>query len=287
MLLPWKHALRSCLQQVPDETDLDYAPGVMALEPLQRLFAAVTDEQRVALGWFALADVAVWPQVPSDQRDRFADATMANDELDVKGTAGAGEYAAVGGKSARALLDFAIASEKHAQDPNEPEPQVNVLRDAINDVARLNQDPDRYWTEWLSRVVPAAVRHGAADARRFAAAALRFTLTSVAPKWDFEAGLIEKDTPQGTEYRGSVAVVTPGRGGAELYDVGGISDYEPQGRVIRAKFEPLLPVDPYRMGYWLQTTFLAYFMNDAYSGRYDQVVCTNTRTAEVWVYDSP
>src|SRR5688572_25672439 len=104
MLEAWQRALRNCVMQVPDESDLDYEPGQMALKPLEDLFVALTPEQVVALAWFALAEVAVWPQVPADQGPKIADALDQHQKVDF-GPAGAPrEQSSVGRKAAEKLL---------------------------------------------------------------------------------------------------------------------------------------------------------------------------------------
>ena len=50
MLKPWELALRNCVQHVPDESDADYQPGVMALKPIEDLTRALTSEQVASLG---------------------------------------------------------------------------------------------------------------------------------------------------------------------------------------------------------------------------------------------
>jgi len=158
---PWERALRNCIQQVPDESDLDYEPGVMGLRPLKERVEVLSAEQAAALGWFALADVAVWPQVDGGRGARIADALEHGQEVDLGAAGGRREHATVGAKAAKALLGFATAGQKRVQKPDEPAPDASTLQQAVNEVARLSQDPDGYWTEWLLRVVPAAARMGA------------------------------------------------------------------------------------------------------------------------------
>lgn len=71
------------MQQVPDESDLDYEPGVMPLQPIQGLLSALTADQLVSLGWLALADVAVWPQVSRAQGTQIADALQQGAPVNV------------------------------------------------------------------------------------------------------------------------------------------------------------------------------------------------------------
>ncbi|HEU5076791.1 MAG TPA: hypothetical protein VFU02_21525 [Polyangiaceae bacterium] len=286
MLEAWQRALRNCVMQVPDESNLDYEPGQMALKPLEDLFVALTPEQVVALAWFALAEVAVWPQVPGDQGPKIADALDQHQKVDF-GPAGAPrEQSSVGRKAAEKLLELVIAAEKHLLDPSAPAAPAGTLQQVFNEIAKLSDDPDRYWREWFLRVVPAAAFIAPLDARKLAVAAFRCTLKSVAPRWDYEAGLKADPAADGV-HPGVIAVVTPTRGGTELYDVGLISNYEPQGRKIDAVLDPLTPIDSYRMGYLFQTIFMAYFLLDSYSGRYDSVMCTNKKTGERWNYPAP
>lgn len=286
MLEPWQRALRNCVQQVPDDSNLNYEPGVMALKPLEDLLAALTPEQVVALGWFALADVAVWPQVSGGDGPKIAEALEQQQAVDV-GPAGAVRgHATVGRKATEALLAFVASAERHLADPKEPPPTASILQQVFIDVAQLSNDPDVYWREWFLRVVPAAMKVAPLEARKLAIAAFRCTLGSVAPTWDYEAGLKE-DPADDSVFHGVIALVTPTRGGTELYDIGVFSNYAPQGRTIDAVLNPLSPIDPYRMGYLFQTILMTYFLNDQYSGRYDAVVCTNQRTGERWSYSAP
>lgn len=156
----------------------------------------------------------------------------------------------------------------------------------INAVGHLSADPDAHLRECFLGVIPGAAKVPPIDARNLAIAAFRCTLKSVAPRWDYEAGLKEDATDESV-FHGAIALVTPGRGGTELYDVGTFSNYEPQGRTINAELNPLVPIDSYRMGYLFQTTFMAYLLKDSHSGRYDVVVCTNKATGERWSYAAP
>lgn len=284
MLAPWQRALRNCVQQVPDESDLDYEPGVMPLQPIQGLLSALTADQLVSLGWLALADVAVWPQVSSGQGVQIADALQQGARVNVGSANGA--CATVGSESTETLLEFVAAAEVRQQDPKAPLPDANSLLQVLNTVARLSSDPDGHLREWFFRVIPAAAKFPSVDARNLAIAAFRCTLKSVAPRWDYEAGLKE-DAADESVFHGAIALVSPRRGGTELYDVGTFSNYEPQGRTINAELNPLVPIDSYRMGYLFQTTFMAYFLKDSHSGRYDMVVCTNKATGERWSYAAP
>ena len=284
MLEPWQRALRNCVQQVPDESDLDYEPGVMPLQPIQVLLSALTPEQVVSLGWFALADVAVWPQVPSNQGTQIADALQQGAQ--VKLGAAEGACATVGSESTKTLLEFVAAAEARLQDPQAPLPDAGALLQVLNAVAQLSSDPDAHLREWFFRVIPSAAKVVPADARELAIGAFRCTIKSVAPEWDYEAGLKE-DPADNSVFQGIIALVTPGRGGTELYDIGAFSNYAPQGRTINAELNPLTPIDAYRMGYLFQTTFMAYFLKDPYSGRFDTAVCTNKATGERWRYAAP
>ncbi|HEY6726503.1 MAG TPA: hypothetical protein VI197_20855 [Polyangiaceae bacterium] len=286
MLEPWERALRNCVQQVPDESSLDYEPGSMALKPLEELLVALTAEQIATLGWFALADVAVWPQVSGAQGQTIADALERQQEVDVGSPGAVREHAAAGRKATDALLGFVTSADKHLSDPSQPLPAASILQKVFTEIAQLSNDPDVYWREWFLRVVPAAAKSSPPQARQCAIAAFRCTLKSVAPKWDYEAGLKE-DPVDDAIHHGVIALVTPSRGGTELYDIGQFSNYAPQGRTIDAVFSPLLPIDPYRMGYLFQTVLMTYFLGDPYSGRYDAVACTNSVTGERWSYPAP
>lgn len=286
MLEPWERALRNCVQQVPDESNVDYEPGAMALKPLEDLLVALTPEQVAALGWFALADVAVWPQVSGDQGPKIADALEQQQRVDVGPAGKPGEHATTGRKATEALLTFVTSAEKYLLDPKAPPPAASILQQVVTEVAQLGNNPDMYWREWFFRVVPAAAKIAPSEARTFAIAAFRCTLKSVAPRWDYEGGLKE-DPADDSVFRGIIAVVTPSRGGKELYDIGEFSNYEPQGRTIQTEFSPMTAIDPYRMGYLFQTVLNAYLFRDSYSGRYDDVVCTNLQTGERWSYRAP
>lgn len=286
MLEPWQRALRNCVMQVPDESALDYEPGQMPLKPLEDLFVALTPEQVVALAWFALAEVAVWPQVPSDRGPKIADALERHQKVDFGPEGAQKEQSSLGRNAAEKLLELVISAEKHQLEPSAPAASAGILQQVFNEIAKLSDDPDRYWREWFLRIVPAAASIAPPDARKLAVAAFRCTLKSVAPRWDYEAGLKEDSVYEGV-YHGIIALVTPSRGGTELYDIGLFSNYEPRGRKIDVILDPFTPIDPYRMGYLFQTIFVAYFWLDSPSGRYDSVTCTNKQTGERWSYPAP
>src|SRR6187431_713130 len=176
MIEPWELALRNCVQQVPDESSVDYEPGVMALKPIEDLIRALTPEQVASLGWFALADVAVWPQVAGDQGPKIADAWEQQQKVDVGPPAGPRDYVTVGKKATEALLVFVTDAEKRLLDPNAPAPVASTLQQVVTEIAKLSNNPDVHWREWLLRVVPAAAKIAPLEARKCAIAAFRCTL---------------------------------------------------------------------------------------------------------------
>lgn len=254
----------------------------MPLKPVEDLVTTLSDEQNLALGWLALAELAVWPQLPADQAPGVADAIEQAQKVPLKAPPKKDTRFVVAVEVSTALLSFVDEANKRVTDPAADRPRADTLRQCVTAIARLTKDPDAYWGEWLRRAVPAAITQAPAAARDVALKAVRCTLT-VPNKWDYEGGLTEEHVASGVIHRGIIAVVAPGRGGRELFDIG---LYEPQARTIKAEFSPLLPIDPYRMGYVFRTTLMTHLLEDSYGGRYDSVVCTSTATGEVWTYDA-
>ena len=188
---PWLSALHNCLQQIPDRGDIDYEPGVLPEQPVEQLLAALSDEQKLALGWFALAELAVWLQLPEPQAPVIADAIEQDAKLPLREPPKKATRFVVADRVASDLISFIEEAKSKVADPALAPPRADTLGQCVIAIAKLTRAPDAYWGEWLRRAVPAAVTHPAADARGFAARTLRCTLP-VPNRWDYAAGLTEE-----------------------------------------------------------------------------------------------
>ncbi|MGE0322222.1 MAG: hypothetical protein AB7K71_00310 [Polyangiaceae bacterium] len=217
--------------------------------------SALEPAAREALAWFVLADVAVWPQV-STQDAQILRGTLAG---------GPGAVFSTPDYPARRLAMQAIQFLSSFDASSLWSAQQRVIISA--------RRSEFYWEEWLRRVVPMAAVTSPDDAKGFAVGALSTTFPTP-PIWNYEAGMLES---------GEIVIsgVEPDIGGKEFVDVGVVENVKPVNRAIRAIYTPKLTTDAYRMGYFLQTTILSAFI-DSHDGRYDTMEITNIQTGEVW-----
>jgi len=243
---PWRKALDACHQQLASAEEPELS------EPaFEALVASLAPEQREALGWLMLADVAVWPQLSVSDAESFFTPRSDSDET---ASYPARELALAVEAFAR-TLDTASVWEKQRR------------------VMQLARNPRWYWGEWLRRVVPQAISTPPDRAKRLAENALACT-AATPERWNYEAGMLES---------GEIIVsgVTPDIGGEEFVDFGVVEEADPKSRDIRATYRPKVPTDSYRMGYFLQTTVLAAFL-DVDDGSYSSIQITNLDTEEIW-----
>jgi len=290
----WLSSLNGCLQMIVrsgDDVEVeagDVKVGELRARAFEDLRRSLDDRQLLSLAWFTLADLACWPQLP---------ATEVNAMIQVleSGAAFMRPVTTIGEKdttSARAmqllpaLLGVIHAAARRVADPQRmPAAEVTAIRTSVNTLAREHGKPIEYWEKWLRRVVPAAATLAPDAARALTLAAIRATLP-LTGNWEYAASSSAGTHVllPGQEVR--VAAVTPRLGGRTILELGSFTDTEPVNRRIEAKLAPAVPVDPYRMGYLFRSSYMTDLLDDAKTGHYDAVKCTNTATGETWAYSS-
>lgn len=287
----WKKAVTSCIQRAPGPEDYDYEPGVMALWPFEALYNALSDSELLSMMWFALADVAVWPQVPVRTAKllgkAITQAITTQAPLPVLKRMGIERPLELAGlDAARMLLEQVQIAEKRVMDPAASRPNPETLWEVINSLSRLYRTPDLFWPRWIQRVPPASVAHTPTQARSLALKSVLCTL-DVPESWGYETAIMPELGPSGEILRLNTRTVTPFNGWEPHTHLGFFDDFEPRERCIDTTFTPAVPIDPYRMGYFFRTCFLSVQLEDEwYEGRYDRVRCTNIATGEVWAFDA-
>jgi hypothetical protein len=249
------------------------------------LGTALDEEHLLSLTWLALADLAVWPQLPVADAEALARLLETGGAHQLaKPWTGAKDDTALGVQSAVELLPFIEEVDRRVRN-HSVDSTINLspLRLVVNRLAKESGEPIEYWERWLWRVVPAAATTGAERAKALAVAALRCTFA--APKhWKYVASLeaIPKDTKGEEAVR--VVAVSAGREARELAQMGVFVDREPVERKITTRFTPAIPVDAYRMGYLFQSVYMTDLLDDEMTGHYDSVTCKNIETGETWSY---
>ena len=132
------------------------------------------------------------------------------------------------------------------------------------------------------RVVPQAVARPSDEAAELARRALAAPL-SVPRDWEF--GALEPSRDR--ECTIGVSLPTAPRVGiSRLEELGRFYDYRISDRRLHVLFKPYAPLNLYRMGYLFQSTYLTGALDDEDIARYDEAVCVNDATSEVWVAPS-
>jgi hypothetical protein len=286
----WVQGLTTCLQAIAtDADDLEVELGKVKIGELRprafrELQKRLTNEQVVAFGWFALADVACWPQLDFAEAHALATSIEAAAPALPAREAAGDSMRDAGYRAVSGILVFITQAQHRVSKPSwAPGANFELIRGAINDLARFRRDQEPFWQEWLRRVIKAAAVTAPEQACRYAVAALRATIALLVP-FEYEAlrppgqPVANKDGPF------DVLVVTPRQGGAAVTGLGQFTKLKPVNRVINAVFAPRVPIDPYRMGYLLRTECMAELLDNSLMGYFDGLVCTNASTGETWSY---
>ena len=289
MYPPWKRGLTTCLQYiVRDADDVEVEAGEVNVGELRRrafseLQKTLTDEQTLALAWFALADVGVWPQLDvTEAHALVATAQTVSPRLPVR-PASARTPRDAGYRAAAAILVFIAQARARLKSPLATRPpDFELLRVNVNALARFRRDKVLFWEQWLRRVIESAVTSTPEAACAHALATLGATL-KVPARFEY-AATRPASTTAGSDGPFQLTIVSPRQGGSVVASIGQLTGVDPIKRKISATLIPSVPIDPYRMGYLLRSVCFAELLDDAKSGLYDSVACTNASTGEVWSY---
>jgi hypothetical protein len=288
---PWLRALTGCLQMiVRSEDDIEVEAGEVALgEVRARAFAELARaydlDHLLSLAWLSLADLAVWPQLPVQEAAALAQfleiGGTYRPALSIGQTSTPSQEALQGVTKLLTLIERirSLGANPMSASPVDLAP----LRVAINRIAQLSGSPVAYWEKWLRRIVPSAARLPSPEARALAIASLRSTF-AVPDRWAYVAELVDQPIAPDGPKEVRVGAFAPGRGGREIAVLGTFSKQDPVQRKIESTFSPRIAVDPYRMGYLFHSTYMTDLLDDAKTGYYDAVTCTNIATGEVWSY---
>jgi hypothetical protein len=287
---PWLRALTGCLQMVVRSADdIEVEAGEVDVGQLrERAFLELCEVldplQRASFIWLALADLAVWPQLPSSDAMALAAYLDGHGSLPLSTPRKIESLADVGRMGTIELLPLIdrakkIASQSLPLEPNELRP---ILK-CVNGFAKNSDDSIAYWEKWLRRVIPAVVTHDVAASRTLALAALRSTLNTPS-RWLYLASQ-DANPEQILSTKGlRVNVVAPDRRGRSVQNLGEFVEIQPVNRRIEAKLIPAAPIDPYRMGYLFRSVCITDFFDDLLTGHYESVCCTNMVTGDRWDY---
>jgi hypothetical protein len=167
---PWLRALTSCLQMVvTSDDDIEVELGEVNVGQLRaRAFAelrnALTDAQALSLAWFALADLACWPQLPAAQAAMLAAGLETDNiamEASVLGAEGSQSDAVT--NAAASMLRMILTANLRAQIPAlAPRTDFEPLRKSINQLAQQSSAAIEYWENWLNARESARSRRGSA-----------------------------------------------------------------------------------------------------------------------------
>ncbi|MFZ5895117.1 MAG: hypothetical protein ACOY0T_28920 [Myxococcota bacterium] len=290
MLPDWHRGLRTGLQYVvrePDDIEVeagDVKVGDLRPRAFSQLQKTLTDEQILAMGWTALADIAVWPQLAIPDARALADSIVAVSPTPPLQATRARSLTSATHNATTVILTFIAKAQVRLKHPlHAPAVDFEALRIAINTIAHYRKDPIAYWRQWLRRVIETAAVTSPEEACALALEALRSTLIAPA-RFEYEAMRTAASPKPNTNGPFEVAVVQPRKGGRVVGRVGVFSDLDPAKRKIAAKFLPDMVVDRYRMAYLLRSVCMGELLDDEKSGFFDSVTCTNVQSGETWSY---
>lgn len=263
----------------------EVAVGEIRARAFAELVNALEGAQLLSLVWLEIADLAVWPQLPVPEAVALTRVLETGGSFRPALPADPQATPSVVALQAIApLLALIDQLNRGSTGPLAPSAvDLSSLRLVVNRLARASRQPISYWEKWLRRVVPSAVTLPAGRAMSLAIAALRTTFAAP-DRWEYVATVDSipdvPEAPRGVR----VCAVSPGRGGREFVQLGVFTGQGPIQRVISATFTPQISVDPCRMGYLFHSAYMTDLLDDARTGYYDRVTCTNSVTGESWSY---
>jgi hypothetical protein len=287
----WVQGLNVCLQLIViDHDDIEIEMGQVEHGELRarafpQLQKTLTDEQTLAFGWMALADIACWPQLQPPEAFALAQTIQSvAPQLPARSANGRTPRDA-GYRAAAAILAFIAQAQARLAWSDVPKPSFEPIRVAINGLAHLQKNRVAFWEQWLRRVVESAATTTPEDACACALAALKHTIPLPA-RFEYEATRFPGLPPSNTNGPFNLSVVVPRAGGKPLMSLGQVTGLDPKQRKLEAIFTPSVSIDRYRMAYLVRTVCMSNLLDDVKVGYFDQATITNASTGETWRYSA-
>lgn len=287
----WVRGLDSCLQLLAsDRDDIEIEMGEVEYGELKarafpQLQRVLTDEQVLAFGWIALADLACWPQLqPSEALALSHSIRSVSPSLPPR-SAAARTPRDSGYRAAATVLRFIAQAQARLKQPSHLPVDFEPMRVAINALAHFRKNRVAFWEQWLRRVVETAAVLTPEEACACAVDALQHTI-SLPASFEYQATKPLRQPKSNTNGPFNLMVVTPKQGGRALMSLGLVTNLDPVKRRVSATFTPTIPVDRYRMAYLIRTVCLSELLDDTTMGYFDSATFTNATTGDVWSYSA-
>jgi hypothetical protein len=287
----WVHGLNVCLQLIViDHDDIEIEMGQVEHGELRarafpQLQKTLTDEQTLAFGWMALADIACWPQLQPTEAFAVAQTIQSIAPLLPSRRASARTPRDAGYRAAAAILRFIAQAQARLVQPSARKPDFEPIRVAINGLVHFRKARVAFWEQWLRRVVESAATTTPEEACACALGALQHTIPLPA-RFEYEATPVPGQPPSNTNGPFNLSVVAPRAGGKLLMSLGQVTGLDPRQRKLEAIFAPSVPIDRYRMVYLIRTVCMSELLDDMKVGYFDQATFINASTGETWRYSA-